>query len=572
MSRKIKLLMAESQKGSISALSELSNAIGSNVGLLVQAFPIIFQHLCIVDIPQEPFPWADSVKNAHSGRLTIMCLQILQTKIRPGWQSRRLNESLDPTIRSGILMYLDRLWPAPKFLLERLERETSSSSAEFVFQQNMHAIIVEIIYVLTNDHATRPIVLSQLGILSVIAQIWMLEVEVVDSNKSASTILISSLMNHPEDIPFPQGMCGLEQKFASFMLDQLHTQLRAKQPQLALINSIIILIHAWSSHENDPYEVFIQARSIPSICNLLRQMSSSTAFRRRINISDADLIPMVFQGALGYLYFCIQMTGPWAALEAIDHRLVLSLVRCREIFQKEDHSELLMVYAKLFRGIQSCLVYPKILRRAGKSIRAIRQRQLDTTYPSEPELPSSVFQDLWASFVSSFERLLAVITLLITKLAFLAIVSVFAPGATGHTIALGLAKRLIGRQPKVSESKMRPSDYAFLSDMMMHDLQQVIDNGLLDSTADLYYLEHSDLDPRTFIGLFDYFGGKHSFSVISQAAFREAEGFDAEDNDSERIAGMNQILADARRGLGFLVAFKIRIPSSMPWIPMRILE
>ncbi|KAJ7589144.1 hypothetical protein C8J56DRAFT_1164060 [Mycena floridula] len=598
MSRRIQTLMSQSRKGSFSALSDLSEAIGSDVGLLVEALPIVFQHLRLADIPQEPFPWTDSStgKDAESGRRTVLCLEILQVKLSKHLDRR--NESLTPAVRSSILTYLDKLWPAAEFLLGRIGRRGMTSSAELVFQHNLHATIVDIFFVLVNDLTTLAILLSHPRILTALVKIWMLEVdfEVIGPNKSASTVIAAAILNDPDNVPFPQGMRGSEQKFASFLLNQLDDGVGAENLEMILIRGVVMVMHAWSYHENDPYLSFIEAGSIRSICNLLHRLSSSRDFSWRLNSDqhNTGLIYMVYQAAMRYLSFCINVTGHQAILEAIDHRLVLSLVRCREILH-DDRLEFLTTYTELFHRIESCLVYPKVLRRAGKSISAIRRRQLDITHSGEPQ-PSPVFQDLWGSFMSSYEDRSAYKTkrdlTLRPESSRCHNPSHNKIGSHGHRFRVcsgcyrtyycsracqkahwktGEDKTcMTNRQPKGSESNMRPSDYAFLSDMMKHDLQRARDDGSLEATADLYYLEHSDLDPRTLLGVIDYFEGKHSLRVTSQAAFREAEGFDAGDKDPEHIQGMNQIMADARRGLGFLVAFKIRIPSSIPWIPMRI--
>ncbi|KAJ7584228.1 hypothetical protein C8J56DRAFT_1167026 [Mycena floridula] len=575
----LSMLMAESRKGSIIALSQLSEAFDSNAALFVEALPIVFRHLRIAEIPPEPVPWAANVKNAEAGRIAIMCLQILRDHL--------FSPAIRPTVRSALLANIDKLRPLAEFLLGRLQRG-SCSAAEQYFRQDMHDITVNIFFVLGSDPASRTMV-SEPSMVAILCQIWVLEVGLIVSTKSTMTVLASVAMNEPDSVAFPEGVLGSKEELASFLLDQIDD--RCGKLQLNLIQNLIVLLQEWSLQDI----CFVQAGSIQSVCNVLRRLSSSKTFPQLYNDPvNASILPLIYQYSLHYLTFCIEVGGPQAAAKAIDHRLVLSLVRSREIIHRQvtDDPSMETDFADLFRAVETYLVFPEVLRRATKSIKTIRRRKLEAPCPDETSI-SPGFLTLWEDFVSAVEdradfkdkwdrwrrsKSLHCHNPSHDELGSPSNICRLCPrcldtyycSRTCQKAHWKTGEDITCKQKTDSErrpSGLQRSDYIFLCAMVDNDLKRVVEIGHFSYARDLYLREHPEVDPKTLVVLLDYFEGPCTFSIISEAELRDTEHIAQAREYTDRERG---IIEAARNEKGFyLVVSKIRV--TFPWRNVRLL-
>ncbi|KAJ7589171.1 hypothetical protein C8J56DRAFT_1075577 [Mycena floridula] len=585
MSRRIKMLMAESRRGSISALSQLSQFFSSNVSLFVEALPIVFQHLRIADIPPEPFPWQEDVNNAHMGRLTVLCLEILRDQLFSESMSR-------PIALSAVLPHIAKVWPLPAFLLDRLQTARCSVD-ERKFQHDVHDITVEIFMVLTSDDDVRTKI-SEPGMVTILTQIWMLEVEVASSSQSASMILGYAAMNQPSNVSFPdmEPLLVSEEEFVSFVLNQLDE--RTDKLQLALLQFLVVLLKHWSLSDPDDVGMrFTEAGSIQAVCNILRRLSSPKTFARLQNDPGSPIIlPHIFQYSTIYLFFCIEMGGPRAAVKAIDHRLILSLVRSRDFLQAEDRDGMMDTdFTDLFRTMERCLVYPEVLQRAAKSVRTVRRLNLDSPRSDETNT-SPVFVEIWSSFTSVVEGrteykrewdrgLLChnpshhevgslsnrfCVCSRCFETYYCSRTCQKAHWKTGEDIT---CNRKIDSDPVPSCLDDR-RDYVFLSAMVDHDLKHAVDSGHFISAREQYLAENPEADPKTLVAFLDYSEGPYSFSIMSDAALRDAG--DISKIDEKRAQTIGSIEPE-KRSMGYWkVVSKMPGSSSSPWINIKLLH
>ncbi|KAJ7589138.1 hypothetical protein C8J56DRAFT_888748 [Mycena floridula] len=170
--------------------------------------------------------------------------------------------------------------------------------------------------------------LSQPDMVKTVTQIRVLEVGVFSPERSAGNILTTCVMQG-SSVLFPPEILVPQQKFASFLLGQLNERLCANETQLTLIQGLVVSIQQWAIDCTDPEVSFIKSGSIRSLCNLLRQLSSFKTFAQLKDDTredSVDILNMVYKVAMAYN----DLTQ--AAAEAIDHRLLLTLVRHRRIF------------------------------------------------------------------------------------------------------------------------------------------------------------------------------------------------------------------------------------------------